>query len=191
MILDDKEWQLVTVTEGQIIEVHMGSSPLASPDEVWAAFYVLESSLLTDGSIVLLVRFLGCELDSIGDALARSFNPGPGRIHLCTSRPCLDASEEEKLHVTRIRLWTESDFLQGENYAKENLVKMIPAWKKLIKGRDKPPREPSVEKKDPPKRRRGNGTPKPKATPKAPSRSRRKPPAGESGGPKDRNGPGK
>ena len=34
------------------------------------------------------------------------FNPGPCRIHLCLSRPCVDLGEDEKLHATRIRVWS-------------------------------------------------------------------------------------
>lgn len=114
--------------------------------------------------------------------LADEFNPGPKRLHLCISRPCVDPSDEPKLHVTKIRVWAEADFVQAQLYVKDTMLKMIPAWKKLIKsgrGKGAKPGESGKETKEPQKKRRGDGQAKPKATPKrgGPPRKRRDPKA--------------
>ena len=155
---------------------------MSGPEDTWAAFYVLESTLLPDASLSLLVRFLGVEVDVLAETLADEFNPGPKRLHLCISRPCVDPSDEPKLHVTRIRVWAEADFVQAQLYVKDTMLKMIPAWKKLIKsgrGKGAKPGESGKETKEPQKKRRGDGQAKPKATPKrgGPPRKRRDPKA--------------
>lgn len=68
--LDDQEqWRMLIITEGQIIEVHLASSSMSGPEDTWAAFYVLESTLLPDASLSLLVRFLGVEVDVLAETL--------------------------------------------------------------------------------------------------------------------------
>ena len=173
---------MLIITEGQIIEVHLASSSLSGPEDTWAAFYVLESTLLPDASLSLLVRFLGVEVDVLAETSADEFNPGPKRLHLCISRPCVDPSDEPKLHVTKIRVWAEADFVQAQLYVKDTMLKMIPAWQKLIKsgrGKGAKPGESGKETKEPQKKRRGDGQAKPKATPKrgGPPRKRRDPKA--------------
>eukprot|EP00434_Breviolum_minutum_P044049 symbB.v1.2.039303.t1/scaffold6471.1/size17862/1 len=139
-------------------------------------------TLLPDASLSLLVRFLGVEVDVLAETLADEFNPGPKRLHLCISRPCVDPSDEPKLHVTKIRVWAEADFVQAQLYVKDTMLKMIPAWQKLIKsgrGKGAKPGESGKETKEPQKKRRGDGQAKPKATPKrgGPPRKRRDPKA--------------
>ena len=179
--LDDlASWQVISVTIGQIIEVYLPSSSVACVEETWAAFYVLEASLLPDSSLGLLCRFLGCEDDNIAEDLAKLFNPGPCRIHLCLSRPCLDLGEDEKLHATRIRVWSVSDFSHGQLYVKENMMKMIPGWRKLLRPAPPPGEKPAgpQEEKDGKKpaatRRRGEPTPKGSAAPKSSEKPKRK-----------------
>ena len=174
---DQDSWRVVSVTEGQIIEVNLPSSSVACSEETWAACFVIESVLLPDSSLAILCRFLGCEDDAIATELARHFNPGPRRIHLCLSRPCLDLSDDEKLHATRIRVWSVGDFSQGQLYVKDSMMKMIPGWRKLLKpgqALGEKPAEVKDVRKPPASRRRVDPTPKGSGAPKDVAKPRRK-----------------
>ena len=153
VILDDEHsWAAISLVKGQVIEVNFAATNFHIQSDTWGAFFIVDVAHLPDGSMVAEVRFVGSEDPEIHEACVPIFNEGRRKLHMCLTRPCLDGSDEEKLHVTRVRVWTLPGFRSCE-YIVEEMWKRVDQWSKEL---DSPPLVP------------GGGDAKP-------SRSRRKP----------------
>lgn len=164
---DEAAWSAVTLLKGQVLEVHFASTNFHIQSDSWGAFLIRDVAHLPDGSMVVHVKFVGAEDPDVVDACLPIFNQGERRIHLCLGRPCLDADEEEKLHVTRIRIWTLSGFRECD-YVTPDMWKAVGKWVK-----EKKPAAKGVEG-DPPKEDRRR---KPRGAVKPEPKKSRKPPA--------------
>ena len=127
------EWQAAVVSPGAIVEIELGCSSMNTGREIWAAFYVLGSTVTDDGSLELSARCLGAEEEESKKTLFKHMNGKiPGTIHLCVSRPCYRATPEpdEALHVTLIRIWTEAEFRAAHHdYVAEHMLRQIQKWR--------------------------------------------------------------
>ena len=188
-IEDETAWLAVTLQRGQILEVYFSGTNFVVQSDSWGAFLITDVAHLPDGSVVVSVKFMGAEDPDVAEACLPVFNQEGRKIHLCLSRPCMDSSEEEKLHVTRIRIWTLEGFRECD-YIPDDVWKEVEKW---LKGKKKSPKavegdSPKEERsrakgRNPviPEPKKGRKTPAPgsiaRAKPKATSTSRRKKPA--------------
>lgn len=146
--VDDKdEWTGLAIEPGQILEVFMGSTSYDVVSDVWAAFFVTEVQTDIDGSYTIVAHYFACEEEALANELSKDFGRVQARLHLCLSRPCMDTSEEKRLHVTRLRVWSWDTFKNTDYVPKEMLAQVKKWQKELKKGAKAPERlEPSAKK---------------------------------------------
>ncbi len=124
---DEHSWSAISLLRGQVVEVFFAASSFQVQSESWGAFLVTNVANLLDGSILADVKFVGSEDSDVFDAAVPLFNQSKRRLHLCLTRPCVDPTDEEKLHVTRVRLWTLSGF-RGCDYITDEMWLKLDEW---------------------------------------------------------------
>eukprot|EP00435_Cladocopium_sp_Y103_P064583 s378_g26.t1 len=150
---DLREWSAFSPTRGQVVEVYLLKTDIVGASDSWAAFLILQVSTRLDGSLVLLVKHLGCEDKEFSKPLDDRFNTADCCLHVCLSVPCIDSGGEGDplpltyLHVTHLRVWSLTGFQSVPNYVTAARFKMASGWL-----------EPTVMKR-PATRRRGGAPP--------------------------------
>ena len=138
--IDDKPgWDGLVPLTGQVVEVHMNSTSLTVQHDSWAGFFIDKVELQPGGSVTLHVRLIGAEDQTISGALASFSASGRFGIHLCRSRPCAEVGEEQegKLHVTRLKLFEFSEYIESADYVSATQKRLAKGWSRyLIKKKD-------------------------------------------------------
>ena len=147
--VDDKVgWSTLMVERGQVIEVYIPRSNLTIQVDQWCSFVVMNVSTQADGSMVLEVRFLGCEDGEVSKLLEEEMNGRKkrGLLHLCPSQPCTEViGDPFTIHVLEIRVWDFDAFTEPP-YMDAKLRTRVRQWLR----RDRPTEEDEpVEDADP------------------------------------------
>lgn len=168
-------WSGMDPQRGEVLEVYMPSTNLQDPGDFWAAFLVSDKRILSDGSILISVRCMGCEDVELFKTLQRQM----GHLHLCLSSPCAISETTDDvvnaIHVTHLRRWEFVDIISAD-YISRSMRTQSRGWYNDIMARER------GELANPPQPRRRKRAPKaakpPKTTP------------GEKPKEKERQGPG-
>ena len=106
---DATGWLLFSPAVGDVLEVELSSSNLATATEEWSGFLVMGHHLDGEGGAVFEVKSLRGVGDALGKNFSGIFNRKVGFIHLCPFLPCLN-SDCAYLHVCRLRWFTLAGF---------------------------------------------------------------------------------
>ena len=98
------EWARLCPTRGQVIEVWMPATSRPNAPEGWAAFLVMGTAVTSEKDVALDVKSLGSLFPELDKEHSKAFNRTLGRIHLCSSTPCV-AADEYTLHATHVRVF--------------------------------------------------------------------------------------
>ena len=147
---DSEEWSALHVEPGAVLEVALEATNLGVTDESWAAFFVEKLENRLDGSYLLTTEWLGVESDSLVSLLEAFFGDGVPKLHLCLSKPCMEAGFGDALalavlHVTRIRWWRPDNF-KADYLGRKEMDHLKKLWKDLKKATA--PKRPRKAKAD-------------------------------------------
>eukprot|EP00435_Cladocopium_sp_Y103_P017355 s1976_g4.t1 len=124
--LEDKnEWDLLVVGRGDVVEVHLPSTNLEAPPDIWAGFWVKQVMILPQGDYAAAVKSLGCSDPDWTRWLSGQFNRRHGRFHFCPSKPCA-VTDDFTLHVTRVKIFSVDAF--DRPYLTAHMKRQIPKW---------------------------------------------------------------
>eukprot|EP00435_Cladocopium_sp_Y103_P038696 s361_g10.t1 len=174
------QWETLSVSTGNVVEVELLTSSFAVDEEEWAAFLVSEVVLQGDGSLVLAVRLLGSSSAESGRRLKSQLDDG-GYLHLCRKEPC-DGVEDEHagyIHVIHIRLWDFAHFIEicGDYMSNAELAEAEKVHRDVLTMRAPPPATPKKPPKRPPRAKEPRKPSKPGAA------TKRKPPGQDESAP--------
>ena len=136
---DSEQWSRLAPRKGQVLICRI-PIPLATEDAVDGAFVIIQRSLMSDGSLDLLVKSLGSSSQKTTGKLSSLFNRKEGHIHLCMLAGLCPVSEGSVFHCQQLQLFEGADFgcdfvgATGKRLLKQVLQDMetdeIP-WEKL------------------------------------------------------------
>lgn len=137
--LDGGAWSNLDPQRGEVLEVYLPSTNLEDPGDFWAAFLVFDKRILSDGSILVTVRCMGCEDVTLFTKLQRRMNVVGGHLHLCLSGPCAisDVGEDvdSAVHVTHLRRWEFRDIISAD-YISRSMRTQSRGWHAEIMERE-------------------------------------------------------
>ena len=135
------EWNALQPVAGAVIEVYMPTSSDQTPGDDWAAFYIMQVTILADSALFLQTHYLGCTDPDVGASLVMREGTGRTPIHMCLSRPCIEVEPMDALHVTTLRMWSAASFKDRCDYVVGPMWKKMAAWEKELAKPPKPARK--------------------------------------------------
>lgn len=80
---EEAEWKTVLPKIGQLVEVNLERTHIEVAHEVWATFLVIGLVPNKDGSLTLVVRYIGCEDAEVGTKVEEIIKDAQPKLHLC------------------------------------------------------------------------------------------------------------
>ena len=102
-------WVMLCPRPGEVIELLLSATDHGSASRVWVGFLVVESTYTPAFTVAFRAKFLGVNDAGVAKEFSARFNRRVGWIHLCGSRPCVEA-DDYALHATQARWWTLEAF---------------------------------------------------------------------------------
>ena len=102
-------WGLFCPQKGDVMIVRV-PPPFSLLPDAYGAFVVLGKALMTDGSLMVTVKSLGCTDVQANPSLSKSFNRKEGSIHCCHDLGHCGVTEDVVFHCTTVELRDGSSF---------------------------------------------------------------------------------
>lgn len=129
--LEGGAWSNLDPQRGEVLEVYMPSTDMVDPGGFWAAFLVFDKRILSDGSVLVEVRCMGCEDVDLFKKLQKRMNVRGEYLHLCLSTPCIITDDRPELngaiHVTQLRRWEFRDIITAD-YISRSMRTQCRGW---------------------------------------------------------------
>ena len=170
-------WRSMSFDPEEIIEVPLDFSSLYTPSDVFAGFLIEDVKQVNDGSLILIVRLLGCSDADAKRELGSSLIRGGYQVHVCGELPCaLEVTDQpDMIHIRKmqkmsVEAFLDAPYLNGTEVkeAKKHIKNLANARAKLSKAASakSAARGKLPGGADPPSSKGGGGLPSaPKMTP--------------------------